>query len=45
MSYGIDYVDAGGRAASYVDRLLRGDDPDNLPVQQPAKFELVIILG
>ncbi len=44
MSYGIDYVDAGRRAASYVDRLLRGDDPDNLPVQQPTKFELVINL-
>lgn len=44
MSYGIDYVDAGRRAASYVDRVLRGDDPDNLPVQQPTKFELVINL-
>jgi putative ABC transport system substrate-binding protein len=44
MSYGVDYFDVGRRAASYVDRVLRGDDPDNLPVQQPTKFELVINL-
>lgn len=44
MSYGVDYTDVGRRAASYVDRVLRGDDPDNLPVQQPTKFELVINL-
>ena len=42
MSYGVDYIDVGRRAASYVDRVLRGDDPDNLPVQQPTKFEFVI---
>jgi putative ABC transport system substrate-binding protein len=45
MSYGVDYIDVGRRAASYVDRILRGDDPDNLPVQQPTKFELVINLN
>jgi putative ABC transport system substrate-binding protein len=44
MSYGVDYIDVGRRAASYVDRVLRGDDPDKLPVQQPTKFELVINL-
>jgi putative tryptophan/tyrosine transport system substrate-binding protein len=44
MSYGVDYIDVGRRAASYVDRILRGDDPANLPVQQPTKFELVINL-
>jgi ABC-type uncharacterized transport system substrate-binding protein len=41
-SYGVDYIDVGRRAASYVDRVLRGDDPSNLPVQRPTKFELVI---
>jgi putative tryptophan/tyrosine transport system substrate-binding protein len=42
MSYGIDQVDQWTRAASYVDRILRGEKPASLPVQQPNKFELVI---
>jgi putative tryptophan/tyrosine transport system substrate-binding protein len=44
MSYGIDYADLFLRAADYIDRVLRGTSPRDLPVQQPTKFELVINL-
>jgi putative tryptophan/tyrosine transport system substrate-binding protein len=44
MSYGIDTVDLFRRSASYVDRILKGEKPANLPVQAPTKFEMVINL-
>ena len=44
VSYGPDLVDPFRRAASYVDRLLKGEKPSELPVQAPTKYELVINL-
>ena len=44
VSYGPDWLDQYRRAADYVDRILRGDKPADLPVQAPTKYELVINL-
>jgi putative ABC transport system substrate-binding protein len=42
LSYGVDQVDTFRRAATYVDRILRGAKPGDLPVQLPTKFEMVV---
>jgi putative ABC transport system substrate-binding protein len=44
VSYGTDQADLQRRAASYVDRILKGEKPENLPVQLPTKFELAVNL-
>jgi putative ABC transport system substrate-binding protein len=44
LSYGVNFVDIFRRAASYVDRILRGEKPGDLPVQFPTKFEMVVNL-
>jgi putative ABC transport system substrate-binding protein len=44
LSYGVDLVDIWRRAASYVDRILRGEKPGDLPVQLPTKYETVLNL-
>jgi putative ABC transport system substrate-binding protein len=40
MAYGPRYADLYRRAAAYVDKVLRGEEPANLPVEEPTKFEL-----
>ena len=42
LSYGVDLLDSFRRAATYVDRILRGEKPGDLPVQLPTKFEMVV---
>jgi putative ABC transport system substrate-binding protein len=44
LSYGVDQVDGWRGAATYVDRILRGEKPAELPVQFPTKFEMAVNL-
>jgi putative ABC transport system substrate-binding protein len=44
ISYGSDWIDQHRRAATYVDRILKGEKPADLPVQAPTEYELVVNL-
>jgi putative tryptophan/tyrosine transport system substrate-binding protein len=44
VSYGPDYVDQYRHAATYVDRILKGEKPADLPVQAPTKYQIVVNL-
>jgi putative ABC transport system substrate-binding protein len=44
LSYGVSYVSEFRRAGAFVDKILKGEKPADIPVEQPAKFELVVNL-